>query len=154
MMFDIRQILRDSVPKELKVGDKGMFTKTVETFDIYLFAGITGDFNPAHIDEEHSKDGMFKHRVMHGMICAGYISGAITQKLPGLGTIVTKQHIQFKKPVFVGDSITVNLEIIKIEGLKITLNTTCVNQEGVIVTEGSVETLIPNLVGEGALYEN
>lgn len=72
---------------ELKVGDSASFTKTVSEHDVYSFAGITGDFNPAHINEEYAKKTFFKKRIAHGMLSAGFISTVLGTKLPGPGTI-------------------------------------------------------------------
>lgn len=78
---------------ELKVGDVAEFAKTVAETDIYLYAGITGDFNPAHVNEAYAKTTFFKTRIAHGMLTAGFISAIIANQLPGPGTIYLKQDL-------------------------------------------------------------
>ncbi len=123
---------------ELKVGDTAEFSKTVSESDIYQFAGITGDFNPAHINEEYAKKTFFKTRIAHGMLPAGFVSTAIGTKLPGTGTIYVKQTLSFLAPVRIGDTITARVEVIEImDGEnRVRLKTICVNQEGIQVLDG------------------
>ncbi len=123
---------------ELNVGDREEFTKTVSESDIYLYAGITGDFNPAHIDEEYAKGTFFKTRIAHGMLLAGFISTVVGNRLPGPGTIYVKQVLNFLAPVRIGDTISARVEVaeIIIEKNRVKLKTTCVNQAGTAVLEG------------------
>lgn len=123
---------------ELKVGDAAEFAKTVSESDIYLYTGVTGDFNPAHINEEYAKTTFFKSRIAHGMLTAGFISAVIGAKLPGPGTIYMKQELNFLAPVRIGDTITARAEIIEIisEKNRVSLKTTCMNQDGTIVLDG------------------
>ncbi len=99
---------------ELKIGDKAQFTKTISEADIYLYAGVTGDFNPAHINEEYAKETHFKTRIAHGMLIAGFISTVIGNQLPGPGTIYLKQELEFLGPVRIGDTITAEVEVVEI----------------------------------------
>jgi 3-hydroxybutyryl-CoA dehydratase len=122
---------------KLKVGDTAEFAKTVTETDIYLYAGITGDFNPAHVNEEYAKNTFFKTRIAHGMLTAGFISAIIANQLPGPGTIYLKQDLSFLAPVRIGDTITGKVEVLELmEKNKVRLKTTCTNQEGVIVLSG------------------
>ena len=123
---------------ELKIGDTAEFAKTVSESDIYLYAGITGDFNPAHINEDYAKNTFFKTRIAHGMLSAGFISTVIGTKLPGTGSIYVKQDLRFLAPVRIGDTITARVEIIEIiaEKKRVRLKTTCINQEGIQVLDG------------------
>ena len=123
---------------ELKIGDSAEFTKTVSEADIYLYAGITGDFNPAHINEAYARETFFKTRIAHGMLSAGFISAVIGTKLPGTGTIYMKQDLSFLAPVRIGDTITARVEVIDVlaEKNRVKLKTTCVNQEGVQILDG------------------
>ena len=123
---------------ELKIGDTAEFSKTVSESDIYQFAGITGDFNPAHMNEEYAKKTFFKSRIAHGMLSAGFISTAIGTKLPGIGSIYIKQTLSFLAPVRIGDTITARVEVIEIIDGKnrVRLKTVCVNQEGTQVLDG------------------
>ena len=123
---------------KLQVGDVAEFAKTVTETDIYLYAGITGDFNPAHVNEAYAKNTFFKTRIAHGMLTAGFISAVIANQLPGPGTIYLKQDLSFLAPVHIGDTITGRVEIIELNSEKnrVRLKTTCSNQDGVIVISG------------------
>ncbi len=123
---------------EIKAGDTERFSKTVSESDIYLFAGVTGDMNPAHIDESYAAGTFFKTRIAHGMLSAGFISAVIGMKLPGPGTIYMKQELKFLAPVRIGDTITATVEVIETtpEKNRARLKTTCANQDGKVVLEG------------------
>ena len=90
----------------IQLGVSASFTKTVTETDIILYAGISGDFNPAHIDSEHAKDSMFGQRIAHGMLSASFISNVLGTQLPGPGTIYLGQELRFVKPVYVGDTVS------------------------------------------------
>jgi 3-hydroxybutyryl-CoA dehydratase len=123
---------------QIKVGDTAEFAKTVTETDIYLYAGITGDFNPAHVNEAYAKNTFFKTRIAHGMLTAGFISAIIANQLPGPGTIYLKQELSFLAPVRIGDTITARVEVIELitEKNRVRLKTTCSNQDGVVVLDG------------------
>lgn len=123
---------------QLVIGDTDRFSKTVTETDIYLFAGVTGDLNPAHIDEAYAQGTFFKTRIAHGMLLAGFVSTVVGTRIPGPGSVYMEQTLRFLAPVRIGDTITAIGEVIeKIEEKKrVRLKTTCVNQEGVVVLEG------------------
>ncbi len=123
---------------ELNVGDTAEFSKTVSESDIYLYAGLTGDLNPAHINEEYARKTFFKSRIAHGMLTAGFISAVIGNKLPGPGTIYLRQELRFLAPVHIGDTITGRVEVfeIELEKNRVKLKTICINQEGTTVLDG------------------
>ncbi|MBU2646277.1 MaoC family dehydratase [bacterium] len=123
---------------EIKVGDFAEFAKTVSEADVYLYAGITGDLNPAHINEAYAAKTFFKTRIAHGMLTAGFISTILGTQLPGPGTIYMKQELQFLAPVRFGDTITARAEVIEViqEKNRIRLRTTCTNQEQTVVLDG------------------
>ena len=129
---------------ELQLGDSASFSKTMSETDIYGFAGITGDMNPAHVDAVTAAEGMFKQRIAHGMLSASFISTVLAMKLPGPGTIYLGQDLQFRAPVFIGDTVTARVECIeKIEARKwAKFKTTCTNQDGKVVVDG-VATVLP-----------
>ena len=130
--------------KEIKIGDKASIAKTITEGDVYLFAGITGDQNPAHINEEVAKNTIFKGRIAHGMLSAGLISAVLGMQLPGPGTIYMGQDLKFTAPVRFGDTITAQVEVIEIIKEKIVkLKTTCTNQEGAFVVEGTAIVMPP-----------
>jgi len=123
---------------ELHIGDTAEFTKTISESDIYLFAGVTGDLNPAHINESYAKNTFFKTRITHGMLLAGFISGVIGMKLPGPGSIYIRQELKFLAPARIGDTVTARVEVTQIQSEKnrITLRTTCTNHENTLVMDG------------------
>jgi len=122
---------------ELDIDDSAEFSKTISESDIYLYAGVTGDLNPAHINETYAQGTFFKSRIAHGMLCAGFISAVIGMQLPGPGTIYIKQELNFRAPVRIGDTVTARAEVVeKLEKNRVRLKTTCVNQEGTLVLDG------------------
>ena len=123
----------------LSIGEKAEFSKTISESDVYLYAGITGDFNPIHINKEYAKNTFFKKRIVHGMLIAGFISTVIGTKLPGCGSIYISQQLNFINPVYIGDTITTYIEIIEILlGMnRVKLKILCVNQNGLIVLDGN-----------------
>ncbi len=130
---------------QIKVGDSAEFAKTVSETDIYLYAGITGDFNPAHVNEAYAQKTFFKTRIAHGMLTAGFISAILANQLPGPGTIYMKQELKFLAPVRMGDTITAKVEVLEIisEKNRVRLKTTCTNQEGTQVLDGEALVSAP-----------
>jgi 3-hydroxybutyryl-CoA dehydratase len=124
--------------QELRIGERAEFTKTISESDVYLYAGVTGDLNPAHINEEYAKKTFFKTRIVHGMLLGGLISGVLGNKLPGPGTIYLSQHLDFLAPVRIGDTITASIEVSEIMETekRARLKTICVNQDGLKVLDG------------------
>ena len=124
--------------EELSVGERSSFSKTISESDIYLFAGVTGDLNPAHINEAYAHGTFFKERIAHGMLLAGFISAVIGCHLPGPGTIYIKQDLKFLAPARIGDTITAEATVTEIisEKNRVILKTTCTNQDGITVLEG------------------
>ena len=123
---------------DLRLGDTASLSKTITEADVMLFAGITGDFNPIHVDEEFAKASLFGQRVAHGMLGAGLISAVIGTDLPGVNSIYLGQELKFVKPVFIGDTLTAVVEIVhKRDDKKIVkLSTTVLNQRDEPVIEG------------------
>ena len=123
---------------ELKVGDTAKFSKTISESDIYLFAGITGDLNPAHVNEDYAKNTFFKTRIAHGMLSASFISAVIGTMLPGPGTVYMRQEVSFLAPVKIGDTVTAIVEVAEImaDQKKVRLKTYCINQEDKTVVDG------------------
>lgn len=124
--------------EELSAGDAAEFTKTVSESDIYQFAGVTGDLNPAHINETYAAGTFFKTRIAHGMLSAGFISAIFGMQLPGPGTIYLKQELKFLAPVRIGDTVTARVEVLEVmaEKNRIRARTTCTNQDGTMVLDG------------------
>lgn len=123
---------------DLEVGQTAEFTKTISEADVYAFAGITGDFNPVHVDQVAAEASMFGGRIAHGMLTASLISTVIGMKLPGPGCIYMSQSLRFNAPVRFGDTITAVAEVREknVEKNRMTLATKCVNQKDEVVAEG------------------
>lgn len=129
---------------QINVGDSAYVEKTISESDVYLFAGITGDLNPAHVNEEAMKKTRFGGRIAHGMLSAGFISAVLGMQLPGPGTIYLSQTLHFRAPVKIGDTVRAEVEVVeKLEKGRIKLRTTCSIQDGTVVAEGEAMVLAP-----------
>lgn len=129
----------------IQIGDSASFTKTVTESDIILYAGISGDFNPAHINAEAAKNSMFGQRIAHGMLSAGFISNVLGMQLPGPGTIYMGQELRFVKPVYIGDTVTATATVIERneEKNRLKLETVVTNQNGDKVITGTATVMPP-----------
>ncbi len=134
--------------EDYKVGDKARHTKTATEADVTLFAEISGDFNPLHMNEEFAQKSQFGKRVVHGCFSSALISAVIGMKLPGPGALYVSQTSNFRKPVFLGDMLTATAEVLekftKKEGMLkfLKLSTVVTNQNGVVVTDGEALVII------------
>ncbi|MBI2236760.1 MAG: MaoC family dehydratase [Magnetospirillum sp.] len=131
--------------EDLAVGQTAIFGKTVTEADIVAFAGISGDFNPVHINEEFAKDTLFKGRIAHGMLSAAFISTVFGTKLPGPGCIYVSQMLKFKAPVRIGDTVTAKVELTALVPEKkfAAFRTTC-SVAGKIVMDGEATLMVPS----------
>ncbi|KOA20268.1 (R)-specific enoyl-CoA hydratase [Clostridium homopropionicum DSM 5847] len=133
---------------QIQLGDKASFTKTMSETDVYLFAGISGDLNPAHVNQVDSEKTMFKGRICHGMLVSSLISTVLGMYLPGPGTIYMSQEVRFLSPVRMGDTVTAEAEVIErnVEKNRLVLKTTVTNQEGKVVIEGQAKVMPPKAI--------
>ncbi len=124
--------------EEINIGDTANFTKSVSGYDVYSFAGVTGDFNPAHIDSEFASGTAFGKTIAHGILSIGFISNVLGTQLPGPGSITVTMECDFKKPVYIGDTITAFVEVTKKDEAKnrVWLRTYCNNQRDELVVDG------------------
>lgn len=129
---------------EFVPGQRASISKTISEADVYAFAGITGDFNPLHVDAEFARRSRFGERIAHGMLTAGLISAVLGMRLPGPGGIFLSQTLKFLKPVKFGDTITAEAEVVSYQTDKrvLTLRTACTNQRGERVLEGESVLLV------------
>lgn len=129
----------------IKIGDSASLTKTFSDEDVRSFAAISGDKNPVHLDDEYAAKTQFKKRIAHGMLTAGLISAVLGTKLPGEGSIYLGQTINFKAPVYLDDTITATVTVIKMHERKpiVTLETVCKNQDDIVVLTGEAVLLAP-----------
>lgn len=129
----------------LEVGARASRTKTITDEDIRAFAQASGDTNPVHLDDAYAAETRFGRRIAHGLLTASVISAILGNDLPGHGTIYLGQELKFKAPVYLGDTITATVELIKYRQDKriATFSTTCTNQDGTIVLEGEAVVIAP-----------
>ena len=135
--------LRGKYLDEISDGMTAVFSKTVTEADIVLFAGITGDTNPVHLDEEFAKPTMFKGRIAHGMLTAGFISAVFGTKLPGPGCVYVSQSMKFKAPVRIGDTVKARVTVCAIDPKgRVTFLTTC-HVGDTLVLDGEAQLMVP-----------
>jgi len=129
----------------IKIGDFCDRKHTVSEDDLLLFARASGDLNPLHLDEEYAATTPFKQRIAHGMFTGGLISAALAMDLPGPGTIYLSQDLQFKRPVCIGDQLSVVLTAIEKHSEKpiVTLSCEVTNQDGKAVVIGTAKVMAP-----------
>jgi len=129
---------------KLNVGDRTSCTMTITDETIRAFADLTGDHNPVHLDDAYAATTRFGRRIAHGMIAAGLISATLANDLPGPGTVYLGQTLQFRAPVFPGDTITATVEVKSVRPDKpiVVLTTVCTNQDGARVLEGEATVLV------------
>ncbi len=129
--------------QEINVGDTADFTKSITGYDVYSFAGVTGDFNPAHINTEFASETSFGKTIAHGILSIGFISNVLGTQLPGPGSITVGQVCDFRKPVYIGDTITATVEVTKKDEARnrVWLHTWCTNQRGEVVVDGEAKMM-------------
>lgn len=131
--------------EDLAIGQTASFGKTISEADILMFAAVSGDTNPVHINAEAAAASMFKERIAHGMLSAGLISAVLGTRLPGEGTIYLAQNLKFRAPVKIGDTVTATVEVTALDAAKkrVTLSTVC-TVGGKPVIEGEATVLVPS----------
>jgi 3-hydroxybutyryl-CoA dehydratase len=129
--------------EDLVVGQSASYGKTVTEADIVLFAGISGDTNPVHLDAVFASKTPFKTRIAHGMLSASFISAVLGTKLPGPGAVYVSQSLNFKAPVKIGDTVTARATVAKIDRRRVTLTTTC-HIGDTLVLEGEAVIMMPS----------
>ena len=129
----------------ISIGDSATRTKTITDEDVKNFAAATGDMNPVHLDDSYAAGTRFGKRIAHGMLTGSIISAILGNDLPGPGTVYLGQEFKFRAPVFIGDTVTARVEVIKYREDKriTTLHTTCTNQDGVLLIEGEAVVIAP-----------
>lgn len=130
--------------EEIKVGMTASYSQTITDADVKAFAGVSGDHNPVHLSEEYAKDSRFKDRIAHGLLTASFFSAIFGTKLPGEGCVYAGQNLQFKRPVYLGDTVVAKVTVTAVDVLKkrVTFETVC-TVKGKPVTTGTAEIFIP-----------
>ena len=131
--------------EDLKTGQSASFAKTVSEADIVLFAGVSGDTNPVHLDQSFAEKTPFKTRIAHGMLSAGFISTVFGTKLPGPGAIYMSQTLRFKAPVKIGDTVVATCTLTEIfaEKRRAMFSTICKVGDTVVI-EGEAMIMVPS----------
>lgn len=134
---------------ELKVGQSACFSKTVTEADVVLFTGITGDFNPLHVDAVAADAGPFGGRIAHGMLSASLLCTVYGMHLPGPGAVHLEQQLRFKAPVRIGDTVTAHVEVVELcDRERVRVRSWCTRQDGTMVVDGEgllIAAARPNL---------
>ena len=130
--------------EDLKPGLSASFGKTVSEADIVLFAGVSGDTNPVHLNQAFAEQTQFKSRIAHGMLSAGFISAVLGAKLPGPGSIYLSQTLRFKAPVKIGDTVVATCTVTEVvpEKRRVILSTICKVGDTVVI-EGEAMIMVP-----------
>lgn len=129
---------------QVQVGMQASMTRQVTDADIQIFADLSGDYNPVHLDDEYASASPFKQRIAHGMLSATFLSTLLGTKLPGEGSIYTSQTLKFVRPVYVNDTVTATVSIthVNLEKKRVTLETVCMVNNKPVIT-GEAEIYIP-----------
>lgn len=137
--------MTDNIPYEaLEVGQKASVSRTIEERDLLLFAEVSGDRNPVHLDAKYAAKSVFREQIAHGMLSGALISAAIACELPGPGSIYLGQTLSFNKPVKLGDTLKVEIEVLeKLPKNRVRLATRVFNQNDEQVVDGEAEVLAP-----------
>lgn len=130
---------------EINVGDTATYSRLVTEREVELFAAVSGDHNPVHLDPEYAATTQFGECIAHGMLTGAFVSAAIAMELPGPGTIYLGQNLQFRAPVLLGDTVTVFLEVIEKHETKpwLKLSTTVKNQDDKEIARGEASVMAP-----------
>jgi len=133
--------------EDLEVGMHDVFAKTITDTDIVVFAGISGDTNPVHLNHEFASQTMFEGRIAHGMLSAGFISTVIGTKMPGPGCIYVAQSLKFKAPVRVGETVAAHCTVTELMPEKkfIKMSTQCMVGDKVVI-DGEATIMVPSRV--------
>lgn len=131
--------------EDMTVGLAASFTKAVSEKDIAMYADVSGDTNPVHLNEAFAAQTPFKTRIAHGMLSAGFISAVLGTKLPGPGAIYMSQTLRFKAPVKIGDTVTATCTVTEVvpEKRRAMLSTVCKIGDTVVI-EGEAMVMVPS----------
>lgn len=129
---------------QFKVGMTESYEQTITDFDIKSFASLSGDNNPVHMSDQYAEKSRFKKRIAHGLLSASFFSALFGTRLPGYGCVYVSQNLNFRRPVFIGDTVTATIEIYKIDIHKsrVFFKTICKVKQKVVI-DGEAEIFIP-----------
>jgi len=140
-----KSLIFNKIPiEEIEIGMSVSYSQTITDADIKTFAGISGDRNPIHLDEVYAENSRYKKRIAHGLMTASYFSALFGTRIPGKGCVYVSQSLQFKRPVYIGDTVVASVEVtnIDLERRRVFFKTVCtVNNK--VVTSGEAELYTP-----------
>ena len=142
--------IKECIPLEkIEIGMKASYSQTITDADVKEFAGISGDKNPIHMSEEYAEKSRFKKRIAHGLLSSSFFSALFGTKIPGEGSIYVSQSLQFKKPVYLGDTVTatVIVKAVDIHKRRVFFRTLC-KVKNKIVIDGEAELYVPDKKSE------
>jgi len=130
--------------EEIEIGMKVSYSQTITDADVKAFSGISGDRNPVHLDEQYAEKSRYKKRIAHGLMTASYFSALFGTKIPGEGCVYVSQSLNFKRPVYIGDTVVATVEVISVDLAKkrVFFRTTC-KVKNKVVTDGEAELFVP-----------
>lgn len=137
--------------EDLEPGMTAAYARTIGPADLVMFAGISGDTNPMHLNEEYAERTMFEGTIAHGMLCSSFISTVVGTRLPGPGCVYISQSLKFKAPVRPGDTVTARATVVDMnpDKSRVTLETICTVGSTVVIS-GEAEVLVPRRTKNGA----
>ena len=130
--------------EEIEIGMNVSYSQTITDADVKAFSGISGDRNPIHLDEQYAEKSRYKKRIAHGLMTASYFSALFGTKIPGEGCVYVSQSLNFKRPVYIGDTVVATVEVISVDLAKkrVFFRTTC-KVKNKVVTDGEAELFVP-----------
>ena len=130
--------------EEIENGMNVSYSQTITDADVKAFSGISGDRNPVHLDEQYAENSRYKKRIAHGLMTASYFSALFGTKIPGEGCVYVSQSLNFKRPVYIGDTVVATVEVISVDLAKkrVFFRTTC-KVKNKVVTDGEAELFVP-----------
>ena len=143
--MESKSLVFNKIPlTEIEVGMNISYAQTITDADIKAFAGISGDRNPVHLNEEYAESSRYKKRIAHGLMTASYFSALFGTKIPGEGCVYVSQSLQFKRPIYIGDTVTATVEVTSVDLAKkrVFFKTTC-KVKNKVVTDGEAELFVP-----------
>ena len=130
--------------EEIEIGMNVSYSQTITDADVKAFSGISGDRNPIHLDEQYAEKSRYKKRIAHGLMTASYFSALFGTKIPGEGCVYVSQSLNFKRPLYIGDTVVATVEVISVDLAKkrVFFRTTC-KVKNKVVTDGEAELFVP-----------
>jgi len=132
--------------EDIKVGMTESYSQTITDTDVKQFSGVSGDKNPVHMDDVYAEKSRYKRRIAHGLLSSSFFSALFGTKLPGEGCVYVEQNLQFKRPVYIDDTVTARITVTRVDLFKrrIFFDTTCIVKNKKVIT-GCAELYMPEV---------